>query len=168
MNARDELARLGDQLRRSFEGPAWHGPAVLEILDGVDDRTAAARPIAGAHSIWELVLHLGATYGLVLRRLRGDAAPLTPAEDWPAVPEPTATTWRASVDELRARHRALHAAVQEFDPARLAEPLVPEPPYSAYVQFVGVTQHDLYHAGQMALLKRAAAGGTPRNLAAAP
>lgn len=73
------------------------------------------------------------TYRLVLRRLKGDATPLTPAEDWPAVPAPTGANWRAAVAALE----------------------VPAPPYTAYTQFIGMTQHDLYHAGQMALLKKA-------------
>ena len=153
----DELARIEEQLRLAFEGPAWHGPAVMELLASVDARQAAARPIPGAHTIWELVLHLGGAYGLVLRRLRGDATPLSPAEDWPPAPEPAAASdaaWRESVSALRARNRELREAVRHIDAGRLAEPLVPEPPYTAYAQLIGLTQHDLYHAGQIALLKK--------------
>ena len=159
MDPHDELARLEHQLRAAFEGPAWHGPAVLEVLRDVTAAHAAARPVPGAHTIWELVLHLGAAYGLVLRRLRGDATPLAPDEDWPVPPAPTDSHWRASVAKLRERNLAVRAAVRSFDPTRLAAPLVPEPPYSAYVQFIGLTQHDLYHAGQIALLKRAIPSG---------
>jgi uncharacterized damage-inducible protein DinB len=126
----DEIARLVDQLQRSFEGPAWHGPAVLEALQGVSAEAAHAHPVAGAHSIWELALHLGGTYRLVLRRLRGDGAQLAPEEDWPAVPPPSAEAWSATV-------RALHEL--------------------SLTQFAGVPQHDLYHAGQVAVLKRALA-----------
>jgi uncharacterized damage-inducible protein DinB len=159
----DEIARLEDQLRLAFEGPAWHGPAVLELLTSVDARQAASYPIPGAHSIWELVLHLGGAYGLVLRRLRGDARPLAPEEDWPPVPEElTEANWRASVEALRAQNQEVRAQVRRFAAARLAEPLVPEAPYSAYVQLIGLTQHDLYHAGQVAILKRAlSATGAP-------
>lgn len=53
-----ELMRLDEQLRRAFEGDAWHGPSVLEALDGVSASQAAARPLDSVHSIWELVLHL--------------------------------------------------------------------------------------------------------------
>jgi uncharacterized damage-inducible protein DinB len=150
----DELARIEAVLQSTFEGPAWHGPAVLELLASVDARQAASHPIPGAHSIWELVLHLAGTYGLVLRRLRGDVSPFTDAEDWPPVPATTEANWRASVEALGARSREIRAAVKAFDAGRLADPLVPVPDYSAYVQFVGVTQHDLYHAGQIALLKK--------------
>ena len=74
-----EPKRLEEQLRRAHEGEAWHGPSLLEALAGVSAEQAAARPIAGAHSIWELVLHLGSDYSLVLRRLSGDGRQLTPA-----------------------------------------------------------------------------------------
>ena len=55
-----ETERIRDQLRRAFEGDAWHGPGVLELLENVTASQAAARPIAGAHSIWELVVHIQA------------------------------------------------------------------------------------------------------------
>src|SRR5215470_8593899 len=106
-----ELERIEDQLRRGLEGGAWHGPAVLELLAGVTPAQARARPIPGAHTIWELVLHLGGAYRLVLRRLRGDAAPLAPEEDWPPMPEPSAGNWRAAVEGLRALSTEARRAV---------------------------------------------------------
>ncbi|HTS08685.1 MAG TPA: DinB family protein, partial [Candidatus Eisenbacteria bacterium] len=66
-----EATRIADQLRRAFDGSAWHGPALLEILADVDAAAAAARPIANVHSIWELVLHIAAWDGAGLRRLAG-------------------------------------------------------------------------------------------------
>jgi uncharacterized damage-inducible protein DinB len=152
-----ELVRLSDQLRRSFEGEAWHGPAVLELLAGVSAEQAEARPIAGVRSIWELALHLTGAYRLVLRRLEGDPSPLTPEEDWPATPAPTAENWQATVEELRSLNKELRQKVLKFDTGRLDQPIVADPPYTAYTQFIGLTQHDLYHAGQIALLKRALA-----------
>ncbi len=76
-----EARRLEEQLRRALEGKAWHGPSVLESVAGVSAEQAAAHPVPGAHSIWELVLHLGTDYSLVLRRLAGNGRPLSPAED---------------------------------------------------------------------------------------
>ena len=151
----NEITRLESQLRAAFEGPAWHGPAVLELLRDVTPVEAAARPIAGAHTIWELVLHLTACYDLVLRRLRGDRKQLTPAEDWPSMPKPTDANWQESIAALKGRNEATRVAVLRFDPTQLSAPLVPEPPYTAYEQLIGLTQHDLYHGGQIALLKRA-------------
>src|SRR5215510_2314396 len=95
-----ETRRLEDQLRRAFAGEAWHGPSVLEALDGVTAEQAAAHPIAGAHSIAELVFHLAATYRLVLRRLRGDGRQLTPEEDWPAVAS-SPESWPEAVRVLK-------------------------------------------------------------------
>ena len=150
-----ELKRLEEQLRRAHEGEAWHGPSLLEALAGVSAEQAAARPIPGAHSIWELVLHLGSDYSLVLRRLSGDGRQLTPAEDWPSCPPPTEENWRKAVQEVTRLNQELRQAVRGFPEERLDQPLVPEVPYTAYTQFIGVTQHSLYHAGQMSLLKRA-------------
>jgi uncharacterized damage-inducible protein DinB len=150
-----ELDRIDEQLRLSFEGGAWHGPALLDVLDGLSAEAACAYPIGGAHSVWELVLHLGGTYGLVLRRLRGDGRQMTPAEDWPAVVSTTADRWRETVRALQGLNDELRRAVRSFSAERLDAPLVRESPYTAYTQFIGVTQHNLYHAGQVALLKRA-------------
>jgi uncharacterized damage-inducible protein DinB len=130
---------------------------VLELLAGVSAAQAARHPIAGAHSIWELALHIGSDYDLVLRRLAGDGRPVSPGEDWPACPASTEENWQQTVRELRRKNEDLRRAVREFPAERLDEPLVAEPPYTAYMQFIGVTQHNLYHAGQIALLKRALA-----------
>ncbi len=150
-----EINRLDEQLRRALEGEAWHGPSVLELLAGVSAAQAASHPIAGAHSIWELVLHLRSDYDLVLRRLAGDGRKVTAAEDWPACPASTEENWGQTVQDLKLRNQKLRQAVRDFPVERLDDPLVPEVPYTAYTQFIGVTQHNLYHAGQIALLKRA-------------
>ena len=153
-----EMIRLEEQLRRTLEGEAWHGPSVLEVLAGVSAEQASSHPIPGAHSMWELVLHIGSDYSLVLRRLAGDGRQVTPEEDWPSCPPATVENWRQAVQALRQLNRQLREAVRAFPAERLDEPLVPETPYTAYTQFVGVTQHTLYHTGQMALLKRALTG----------
>jgi|CXWL01.1.fsa_nt_gi uncharacterized damage-inducible protein DinB len=152
-----EVNRLEEQLRRALEGKAWHGPSVLELLAGLSAAQAASHPIAGAHSIWELVVHIATDYELVLRRMAGDGRPLTAGEDWPPCPAATEANWRQTVQELKRLNEKLRQAVRAFPAERLDDPLVPEVPYSAYTQFIGVTQHNLYHAGQIALLKRALA-----------
>ncbi len=157
---RSEVNRLEEQLRRALEGEAWHGPSVLEVLAGVSATQAASHPIAGAHSIWELVLHLRSDYDLVLRRLAGDGHRMTTAEDWPACPAATEENWQRSVQELKLGNERLREAVQNFPVERLDDLLVTDVPYTAYTQFIGVTQHNLYHAGQIALLKRALAVAT--------
>ena len=150
-----EMIRLEEQLRVALEGEAWHGPSVLEALAGVSAEQASSHPIPDAHSIWELVLHISSDYALVLRRLAGDGRQLTPEEAWPPCPPATAEHWQHAVDALRQLNQQLRAAVRAFPAEQLDQPLVPEVPYTAYTQFIGVTQHNLYHAGQISLLKRA-------------
>ena len=154
-----ELERLESQLRLSFEGPAWHGPSVLEALQGITPEGAHAHPVPGAHSVWELVLHLAGTYGLVLRRLAGEDAQLTPEQDWPPVPAPTDSGWRDVIRSLQELNMRVRSAVSSFHPAHLDDPLCANVAYTAYTQFIGITQHDLYHAGQIAILRKAMAGG---------
>lgn len=153
----NEIVRLEEQLRLTLEGKAWHCPSVLEALAGVSAEQAYSHPIPNAHSIWELVLHIGSDYALVLRRLAGDGRQLTPEEDWPTCPSPTAENWRQAVESLCTLNQQLREAVRAFPVERLDEPLVPDVPYTAYTQFIGVTQHNAYHAGQISLLKRALA-----------
>ena len=80
-----EGARIADQLRRAFHGIAWHGPALLELLDGVDAETAAAKPLPDVHSIWELLLHVAAWDGAGIRRLAGKKTQLKGEKNFPAI-----------------------------------------------------------------------------------
>src|SRR4030095_16593041 len=95
-----DMEILADQISRAFRGESWHGPSVLEALAGVLGEGAAAPPRAGAHSIWEIVLHLTGGYNLVLRRVRGERAQLSPEEEWPPVPEFSSEAWRESQHPL--------------------------------------------------------------------
>lgn len=147
-----EIERIQDQLKRAFEGPAWPGSSVLEALKGVTAAKAARRPIKGAHSIWEVALHIGVWKDVVTRRALGEKVQPTDAEDWPAVGAKTPAAWAAVIRKLKARHAKLHKIVASYDDGRLEGPMVPGGS-SAYVQFHGVIQHDLYHAGQIAMLK---------------
>jgi uncharacterized damage-inducible protein DinB len=149
-----EKKRLNDQLKRAFEGTAWHGPSVSEVLAGVNAQQAAAHPIAGAHSIWELALHIQ-TWERVGRRRIQEFVPIevSDEEDWPAVNDTSEAAWARTLEELRSNHQALRAAIRELDEARLEE-IVPGTTYSVYFLLQGVIQHDLYHAGQIALLKK--------------
>jgi uncharacterized damage-inducible protein DinB len=146
---------LADQIRRSFRGESWHGPAVLEVLEGVSAEDAAAHPIAGAHSIWEIVLHMAAGYRLVLRRMRGEEAQLAEGEEWPPVPAPTPEAWRELVQTLEKLNQELLGAVRALPSDRLLQPMGSE--YTAFTQLAGAPQHDLYHAGQVVMLKKALA-----------
>ena len=144
---------LADQIRRAFWGESWHGPSVREVLAGVSAEVAAAHPVAGAHSIWEIVLHIIGGYNLVLRRVRGERVQLAPEEEWPPVVEVRSDAWRESQQTLEQLNQQLQSAVRAFPAERLSQELGSE--YSAYTQFCGTPQHDLYHAGQIVLLRKA-------------
>jgi uncharacterized damage-inducible protein DinB len=150
-----EIQRIEDQLRRAFEGHAWHGPAVRELLADVTAAKAAARPLSDAHSIWEIVLHIAAWEEVVRRRLQGEAvADLPPEQDWPPVRDVSEAEWRKALDDFDRVHRTLREAIARSGEVRLAE-MVPGKEHSVYHMLHGVIQHDLYHAGQIAVLKKA-------------
>src|SRR5215210_5476913 len=95
-----EVKRIQDQLRRSFEGPAWHGPSIKELVADVTAEQAAAKPLAKAHSIWEIVLHIAAWEEGALRRLEGERAELSTEEDWPPVTERSEAAWREALEMM--------------------------------------------------------------------
>ncbi len=152
-----ETARLADQIRRAFDGDAWHGDSVLELLANVDAATAAARPINNAHSIWELVLHIAAWDDDVRRRTGGVAVSLTDEQNFPPVKDTSEAAWHKAVQHLKHTHNELVRAVAAFPDSRLQDqvPGKSEDYYNFYYMFSGIVQHELYHAGQIALLKKA-------------
>ncbi len=154
-----ETSRIADQLRRAFEGEAWHGPAVLEILDGLTAAGAAARPLTGAHSIWEIVRHIAVWDDAARRRLAGEVVQPLPHEDWPDVGPTTAGAWERTIEALKQTHDALVRAVAACPDARLLEKTPGKDPdyYTLYYMLHGIVQHELYHAGQISLLKKALA-----------
>ena len=147
---------LSDQLRRAFEGEAWHGDSVLELLNGVAAAQAAAKPIPNAHSIWELLLHIAAWDGAVLRRTQGVAVTLSDEENFPSIKDTSEAAWNRDLDAVKHTHDELVKAVATFPDSRLQEqvPGKTESYYSFYYMFSGIVQHELYHAGQIALLKK--------------
>jgi uncharacterized damage-inducible protein DinB len=152
---KSETSRIADQLRRAFHGGAWHGPSVLKLLRDVDAATAAAKPLTNVHSIWELVLHIAAWDDAVRRRLSGTKLRLTALQNFPRVPEPTNVAWRSAVAQLKKTHEVLVSTVSALPDSRLREH-VPGKRYDVYFMLHGVVQHELYHAGQIAILKKGA------------
>jgi uncharacterized damage-inducible protein DinB len=151
-----ESVRLADQIRRAFEGTAWHGDSVLELLAGVNAKTAAAKPIKGAHSIWELLLHIAAWDDAVRRHIGGEAVDLGDEQNFPPVKEVSEAAWRQAIESVKQTHNELIKAVAIFPDARLQDP-VPgktENYYNFFYLFSGIVQHEIYHAGQISLLKK--------------
>jgi uncharacterized damage-inducible protein DinB len=149
-----EGSRIADQLRRAFYGSAWHGPAVLELLEDVDAAAASAKPLKDVHSIWELLLHVAAWDRAGLRRLSGEKCQLKGSANFPRVPAATESTWRETVGMAKRTHDTLVETVAALSDKRLRDQ-VPGKRYDFYHMLHGIAQHELYHAGQMAILKKA-------------
>jgi uncharacterized damage-inducible protein DinB len=155
---KSESALIAEQLRRAFEGDAWHGPAVLELLQDVDAATAAAKPLPDVHSIWELVLHIAVWDAAGCRRLAGEVWQPEGTANFPLVPKPTEVAWRKAVAHAKHAHDVLVKTVAALPESRLRD-RVPGKKYDFYHMLHGIAQHELYHAGQIAILKKASLGG---------
>jgi hypothetical protein len=152
-----EVDRILDLASRAYAGESWHGPAVREVLTGVDAASALQRPSGLAHSIWELVLHMTVWKDEVTRRL-GGAAPrtLSAADDWPSPAGDDEGSWRAALADLDVAHDRLCAAIGRLGHDQLDGRLGGDHGtwWTVYTTVHGVVHHDLYHAGQVALVKR--------------
>lgn len=149
-----EIERIADQLDRAFQGDAWHGDPVVKILEGLSAKQANLHPVRGAHSIWEIVNHLRAWKVTIPVRLTGEVKELSSREDWPIVTDNSDASWRNSVSDLRQCHEEFMKAVRAFPESKLSE-MAPNRDHTYYHMLHGMVQHDLYHAGQIAILKKA-------------
>jgi len=152
MSAAETLAR---DLQTVLEGGAWHGPALLELLADVDARQASARPVRGGHSIAELAAHATAWLEIPARRAAGAAwHDATAAEDWPPVPEVLdEASWASLRQCLAQAGQALVRQIASSADADLAR-AVGGTDYDVRFMLSGAVSHVVYHAGQVALLKR--------------
>jgi uncharacterized damage-inducible protein DinB len=149
-----EIERIHSMLKSSFSGDAWHGDSLMKIVDGITAERAAARPIPGAHSIWELVQHIAVWEDVVRRRLNGETVLPTPQEDWAPVPTTDAGAWKKLLEKLTSTHAALEKTVADMSDDRLDE-IVPAKQYNVYTMLHGIIQHDVYHAGQIVMVRKA-------------
>ena len=159
LGATPEIEGIADQLHHAHEGEPWHGPSVTKVLENVTAAEAATRPIVGAHTIWELVDHVSTWNEVVAMRLAG-VNPRVPQEwNFPATPRPTAAAWKVSRTRLARTQARFRAAVVAVPEAKLARRR-PNTTTTWYVLIHGQVQHQLYHAGQMALMKRGLGKGS--------
>jgi len=141
-------------LDQAFDRKSWHGTNLRGSIRGMDDGQASWRPAPGRHNIWEIVVHCAYWKYVVRRRLLGEARGSFPLKGSNWFPRPDGTaSWKADVDLLARIHRSLRAAVEELDP-RLLRAVPPGGKVSRFDLIAGVAAHDLYHAGQIQLLKR--------------
>jgi hypothetical protein len=152
------------QIQLTHAGEPWYGSSRTVILEGVTAEQAAAHPIPGGHSIWQLVLHMISWTNEVCRRLEG-ATPGSPVEgDWPKVGAVSESAWKASQSALQQAHARLLTTARSVPASRWGEPVgdTQSPPLGTGVDvtgmLVGLAQHDAYHIGQIAVTKHAIAG----------
>jgi uncharacterized damage-inducible protein DinB len=156
------LEALIRQLEATHQGDPWYGTSREKLLEGITAVQASAKPVPGGHSIWEQVLHMTAWTREVTRRVRG-AEPKPPVEgDWPAPRTGTEPEWSDAREDLARAHRELIAALGAQPPGRWTQPVGPtrEPGLgtglSVIEMVIGLAQHEAYHIGQIAMLRRAA------------
>ena len=149
-----ESRRILDQMDRAFSGDAWHGPSVMHMLEGIHAEDASKHAIRDAHSIWEIVHHIGAWNRIVRQRLDGESVKVTTERDWPPVWEVSEIAWKRALETLCESRAALRKLVENLRDDQLEEKLA-EGGVSRYTALHGIVQHDLYHAGQIAILKKA-------------
>jgi uncharacterized damage-inducible protein DinB len=155
-----EVARILDQLERAFDGDAWHGPSLCDALDGVDARHAVRRPIAEGHNIAEIVRHVTTWTREITRRLRTGIAQDLESPDWVETTAATDDEWTALLDALDDAQHELVAQIKQVTDADLDGVIGDKRDralgsgISRYVMLHGLVQHHIYHAGQIALLRK--------------
>ena len=154
-----EVDRILDQMDRAFSGDAWHGPSLMSLLEGISAEDASKHAVHGAHSVWELVHHMAAWNTIVQHRLQGETVDVTTERDWPPVWEVSEAAWKRALENLSESHARLRSVVagMQDDQLDLRDQITSGTKTSRYVVLHGVIQHDLYHAGQIAVLKKALA-----------
>jgi hypothetical protein len=144
---------LLDLLDEAYDRQSWHGPNLRGSIRGLAAAQVDWRPAPGRHSIRELILHAAYWKYAVRRRLNGDleARFVLAGNNW--IKADPARNWKLDLKLLAAEHKALRSAVERFPAARLNRPLLKNGKSAAYL-VRGIAVHDLYHAGQIQLLKR--------------
>ena len=153
MNERALLLRFLDQ---AFDQHAWHGTTLAGSVRGVKPAQAVWRPHAKRHNIWELVLHAAYWKYVVRRRLTGEQRGGFPREgsNWPKLPaSPDGKAWRGDVRLLKEEHQRFRKVVAQLAQAKFGTKGATGK-WSNAELIHGVAAHDLYHAGQIQLLKR--------------
>jgi hypothetical protein len=152
----NEIATLLQAIDEGYERKAWHGPNLKGSIRGISAETASWRPRPDRHSIVDNVVHAAYWKYAVRRRLTGEKRGSFPLKgsNWFKLPAPLSeSTWKQFVALLDAEHHNLRKAVASFPAERLR--LVAQGGKVSYLYVIlGIAMHDVYHAGQIQLLKR--------------
>ena len=155
------IALLLDVYDQAFAAPSWHGTPLWGSLRGITPSQALRRPRPGRHNIWELAVHAAYWKYVVRRRLTRDETLAFPRDgsNWfPAPRRAEAKAWKADLALLRDQHRLLRLVIQQF-PAKALNRKGWRSKWTNVEHIYGIASHDLYHAGQIQLVKRLVGNG---------
>jgi uncharacterized damage-inducible protein DinB len=148
-----EKEQLLDELKRIYEGDAWHGDSLSEILSGITSGKALGKPIPAAHTIWELVLHITGWNETFSARLAGNVQ-VAPADgDFPTIADTSERAWQAALQRLRRSHEQLLELIRKQDEGSFSRQFA-DRDYTLSFFVHGIVRHIVYHSGQIAILKK--------------
>jgi uncharacterized damage-inducible protein DinB len=155
-----ELRQLLRAFDQAYDKHSWHGTNLRGAVRGITAASASRRPASGRHNIWEIVVHAAYWKYAVWRRLAGAGRGTFPLKgsNWFERPLRHAmheAAWRADLDLLAAMHRQLRETIRTISSAKLRQRSAGSQ-YTNIDLVTGITAHDLYHAGQIQLIKRLA------------
>jgi len=155
-----ELHRIISLLQSTFEGDPWHGPSVQATLKNITSGQASARPLQACHTIHELVSHMTAWRTFTREKLSGhrEYDITKPEQDWPTTVNDSEKAWEQTLLNLDISQQQLLEELAKVTDDKLRE-TVPGRKYDFYFLLHGIIQHDLYHLGQIAMLKKSLAAG---------
>lgn len=145
---------LIQQLSATHAGSPWYGTSRDKLLEGITAEQAGRKPVPGGHSIWQQVLHMISWTREVTRRIQGQA-PANPVEgDWPSPKSKSDAAWVATRNKLQDAHQELLETIRKQPAERWDQPVGSG--VTVLGMLIGLAQHDAYHIGQIATLRRAA------------
>lgn len=159
-----EIEHLLQLLDEAYSRAAWHGPNLRGSIRGLTQREAAQRPKSGRHNIWEIVVHAAYWKYTVRRRLLGEkrGSFALSGSNWFNRPvDRTEKAWRADVALLEREHHRLREAVAAVRPEDLSRPARASATRVRRL-IAGIAFHDVYHAGQIQLIKKLVKGAKAR------
>jgi len=155
----DELLRIIDLLNTTYEGEeAWHGPSLAEVMRDVTPDMASLRIAPNTHSIAELLFHMTSWRIFCVKKMQGDGEfdILTPEKNFGQLPDKIDDfEWEALQMELSLSQEELINELDKRDEDEFLEEIVPGRDYTYYDLLHGIINHDIYHAGQVMILKKA-------------
>ena len=155
----NEIELIVQVLKQTFKGVAWHGPSFMYVLKGVDKVQASERPIDSRHTIWEIVNHCSYWMEAVTKAFHGEKMPdIESTEDWSKMGK-TEKDWIKSQDRLRKAYEELVESIKDLNETQLTQKVHGTFKGKAYTtpyrkMLHGISDHNTYHAGQIAILKK--------------